>query len=313
MQPLAPSDSDLGSVFIGWGRCPTFTEHNSAGKTVLDVQFSPWHSDDIPDALDNYRAYKMDWVATPWWDPAIAVRQDANGTLVVYASWNGATEVASWAIRGTNHSEGDNAKGLVLATSQRAGFETRLKIAEDEAHYRYLWAEALDAQGNILRSSEVVDFTVTEILSDSYSSAFYKELGLESLSSLLSVWNNGTQATEPAATAADSVDASPSYSSSPVHTRGLSTKALAFLGTGIGISAMTLVAIVVVIIRRRQRRDYNSLNLKESDFELDLDSDDCEEEVDAQRHEGEVDEDSEQSRMAGAKDEDTHALLPKPG
>jgi hypothetical protein len=282
--------------------------------TVLDVQFSPWHSDDIPDALDNYRAYKMDWVATPWWDPAIAVRQGANGTLAVYASWNGGTEVASWAIRGANHSEGDNANRFVLATSQRTGFETRLKIAENEAHYRYLWAEALDAQGNILRSSEVVDLTVTEIPSDSYSSTFYKELGLESLSLLQSVSSNGTQATEPAATAADSVDASPSsLSSSPVYTHGISAKTLAFLGTGIGFSALTLVAIVVVIIRRRRRRDYNSLSLKESDFELDLDRDDGEEEVDAQRHEGGVDEDSEQSGMARGMDEDTHALLPKPG
>ncbi|KAL4735579.1 ASST-domain-containing protein [Aspergillus similis] len=317
VQPLAPSDSDLGSVFIGWGRCPTFTEHNSAGETVLDVQFSPWHSDDIPDALDNYRAYKMDWVATPWWDPAIAVRQGPNGTLAVYASWNGATEVASWAIRGANHSEGENANALVLATSQRTGFETRLEIAENEAHYRYLWAQALDAQGNILRSSEIVDLNTTGIPSDSYSSAFYEKLGLESLSSLQSVSSNGTQAKEPAAADTDSADASPSSPSSPssrVHTRGLSAKALALLGTGAGVSALTLVAVVVVVIRRRRRLDYNSLSLKESDFELDLDGNDGEEELGAEIHEeGEADEDLEQSGMAGGKDEDTHTLLPKPG
>ncbi|KAL4993332.1 ASST-domain-containing protein [Aspergillus recurvatus] len=312
VQPLSPSDGDLGNVFIGWGRCPTFTEHNSSGETVLDVQFSPWHSDNIPDALDNYRAYKMDWMAAPWWDPAIALRQGANGTLVVYVSWNGATEVASWAIRGSNYSEGDNANGLVLATSRRAGFETRLTIAENEGQYRYLWAEALDARGNVLRTSELVDLNVTGVHKDSYPSTLYKGLGLEPLSSFQSIPSNGTQDTEAAAAAADSVAAS---SSARAHTRGLSTKALALLGTGVGISALTIIAVVVVVIRRR-RTAYNSLCVKESDFELDLDGEDSEEEVDSERHgeEGlEVDEGLERSGMLGSENEDTHALLPKPG
>ncbi|KAL4973591.1 ASST-domain-containing protein [Aspergillus desertorum] len=309
VQPLTPSDSDLGNVFIGWGRCPTFTEHNSSGETVLDVQFSPWHSDNIPDALDNYRAYKMDWVATPWWDPAIALRQGANGTLVVYVSWNGATEVASWAIRGSNYSEGDSTEGLVLAASKRTSFETRLAIAENEGQYRYLWAEALDARGNILRSSGLVDLNVTAILADSDSSTLHNELGLESLPSLQPILSNGTRATNPAAASASS--------SALAHTRGLSTKALALLATGLGISALAIAAIVVVVIcRRRRRTDYNSLSLKESDFELDLDEVDDDSATDTERHENdelEADEDPERSRMSRGQDEDTHALLSKPG
>ncbi|OQE14361.1 hypothetical protein PENSTE_c036G09082 [Penicillium steckii] len=160
IQPLSPSIDDLGNVFIGWGRCPSFTEHNSVGEPVMDVQFSPWHSDDIPDALDNYRAYKMDWAAVPWWDPAIAPRQDENGDLAVYVSWNGATEVTQWAVRGSQNSEWE-VSAEVLVTAPRSGFETKLVIGETE--FRYIWAEALDGEGNILRTSEIVDLETTDL------------------------------------------------------------------------------------------------------------------------------------------------------
>lgn len=160
MQPLSPSVDDLGNVFIGWGRCPSFTEHNSIGEPVMNVQFSPWHSDDIPDALDNYRAYKMDWSATPWWDPAIAPRRDKNGDIVVYVSWNGATEVAHWVVRGSQESEWEDGNE-VLAEAPRSGFETKLIIGETEC--QYIWAEALDKEGNILRTTEIVDVEATDL------------------------------------------------------------------------------------------------------------------------------------------------------
>lgn len=85
-----------GHVFVGWGRCPSFTEHTAEGEAVMDVQFSPWHSIEDPIALDNYRAYRMDWTATPARDPDVMTQND-DGVVSVYASWNGATEVKAWA------------------------------------------------------------------------------------------------------------------------------------------------------------------------------------------------------------------------
>lgn len=103
VQPLADGS---GNVFVGWGRCPSFTEHAAGGEAVMDVQFSPWHTRDNAIALDNYRAYRMNWTATPSWAPDVAARrtegegeEDGAGqvTTTVYASWNGATEVKAWA------------------------------------------------------------------------------------------------------------------------------------------------------------------------------------------------------------------------
>lgn len=157
VQPLSwrSDDGELveDNVFVGWGRCPSFTEHTAEGDTVMDVQFSPWHSNAIPDALDNYRAYKMDWVATPWWDPSLALRSTSDGGLAVYVSWNGATEVREWVVRGAM----GNDAGEIVAASVRTGFETRLTVGKGGFGFRWLWAEALDKEGNMLRSTKVMD------------------------------------------------------------------------------------------------------------------------------------------------------------
>lgn len=87
---------DNGNAFIGWGRMPSFTEHTPDGNTVFDVQISPWISRaTMGRALDNYRAFKQDWKATPYWPPNVATKT-LRGAKTAYLSWNGATEVKGW-------------------------------------------------------------------------------------------------------------------------------------------------------------------------------------------------------------------------
>lgn len=152
LQTLPGSDN----VVIGWGHCPTFTEHSASGETVMDVQFAPWPDNTTP-APDNYRTYKMDWKATPWWDPAIAVRENVQGDLNVYASWNGATEVREWIVRGDD--------GSILARSRRTGFETQLPVGP-RVWTRKLWVEALDVNGVVLRASNILDLENTAVLKE---------------------------------------------------------------------------------------------------------------------------------------------------
>jgi hypothetical protein len=229
VQVLSPSSTDLGNVFVGWGRCPTFTEHDSTGETVMDVQFSPWHSLQVPDALDNYRAYKMDWKATPWWDPVIAARKNWKGELVIYVSWNGATEVAGWVIRGAAGNLRVN-RGEIVAKSRRTGFETKLMIGETV--WRYLWAEALDRDGNVLRSSEVVDLDAAElpVASDLYSET-----------------NSGIPDIP--------------------HSEALSRTAFILIATGSGIMAMLMIAGGVILWHRYK----NYSHLSPGEFVLDTD------------------------------------------
>lgn len=170
----ADADADAGpgqlrSFFVGWGRCPSFTEHDAAtGEALLDVQFSPWHSEAIPDALDNYRAYRLDWRATPWWSPSLALMASREGDLDVFVSWNGATEVREWVVRGVvvrsfpgaggtgHHVSMVQGDGEVLARSRRTGFETKLTVSPFGLWY--LWAEALDARGVVIGATQRVNF-----------------------------------------------------------------------------------------------------------------------------------------------------------
>jgi hypothetical protein len=275
VQVLSPVPGDLGNVFIGWGRCPSFTEHTSTGETVMDVQFSPWHSAEIPDALDNYRAYKMDWTAEPWWDPAIAPKLSFEDELVVYVSWNGATEVAGWIVRGARTDKLD--KSQVLATSRRTGFETKLTIGWPE--YPYIWADAVDRKGNVLRSTEVVNLSTMEI---SFASDLYT-----SNSSMF-------QPTE---------DEIWQYVKAGHH---LSKTAWALLSTGLGV--LFLAGVTAGVVMWHRKNNYN--RLEADDFVLgddfDLDS----------VVSGESDDDAEGVRHGGSNadpqsrtDEDSRALL----
>jgi hypothetical protein len=91
--PLATgSQGDLQSLpgggwMIGWGGLPNFTEYNAQGQIIYDAQ--------LPRGEDSYRVYRLPWSGQPTTPPSIAAV--ASGvTSTVYASWNGATTVASW-------------------------------------------------------------------------------------------------------------------------------------------------------------------------------------------------------------------------
>jgi hypothetical protein len=66
----------------------------------------------------------------------------------VYASWNGATEVAAWRILA-----GETPTSLdPVTTAERHGFETKVEIG---AH-RYVAVQALDRSGHTLATSQAM-------------------------------------------------------------------------------------------------------------------------------------------------------------
>lgn len=98
--------------------------------------------------LQNYRAYKFPWTATPTEPPVIlAYAQNCTGELYAYASWNGATEVASWRFH-----KGSSAMLVGGQTSEvnKTNFET---MADLGTFAPYVFAEALDASGNVIGTS----------------------------------------------------------------------------------------------------------------------------------------------------------------
>jgi hypothetical protein len=98
-----------------------------------------------PRGGESYRAFRFPWVGRPADRPALALRSP-----VVHASWNGATEVASWQLL-----QGASASDLQRGPrGPRTGFETKLT---PEAQARSAAVVALDAAGAPLGTSATVN------------------------------------------------------------------------------------------------------------------------------------------------------------
>jgi outer membrane protein assembly factor BamB len=142
---------------VGWGGLPNFTEFNAKGEVIFDAQLpNATFASGIPAGEFSYRVYRLPWSGQPSaYAPAIAVRRTpcppgaqclVAESTAVYASWNGATGVASWQLL-----TGADAGHLTPtgATTPRTGFETTIP-APAAAFYQ---VRALSASGKVLATS----------------------------------------------------------------------------------------------------------------------------------------------------------------
>jgi hypothetical protein len=130
-----------GNVFIGWGSEPYFSEFSRDGKLIFDASFPP--------EVESYRAFRFPWKGYPQDDPALAAKRGPDGKVTLYASWNGATEVASWEVLA-----GSNPDQLEPAGSTpRKGFETVITLDTKEP---YVGVRAKDGSGRVLGTATPV-------------------------------------------------------------------------------------------------------------------------------------------------------------
>lgn len=135
-------DLDDGDAFIGWGSEPYLSEQSATGATLFDAHFARF--------TQSYRAFRMPWSGSPVELPAVATRSLVAGTLTVFASWNGATDVARWALLG-----GDSTASMSVLTSAPCdGFETAIAVPSPLP--RYLAVQARDASGAVLGTSPTI-------------------------------------------------------------------------------------------------------------------------------------------------------------
>ena len=137
---LSPTQGSMqrlggGGAFVGWGGLqPVFSEFDRRGRVVFDARF-------LAEGVETYRAYRMPWSARPAERPR-AVAIATGGITTVRVSWNGATDVSRWRVRGTDTG--------ATVTAARRGFETNLRLS---GRPRTVVAEGLDASGAVIGSS----------------------------------------------------------------------------------------------------------------------------------------------------------------
>ena len=139
---LSPSQGNVQVLenedrLVGWGQAGYISEFSPSGQLTFDMQ--------LPAPTNTYRAYRSPWSAQPGGTPALSA-SSSGSTVTAYASWNGATNVASWRLL-----EGSSSKDLKpVKTFPRTGFESELSA---HTHGAYVAVQALAASGEVLGTS----------------------------------------------------------------------------------------------------------------------------------------------------------------
>jgi hypothetical protein len=131
-----------GDWMVGWGEVPYLTEFNSAGQVVFDAH--------LPSSYESYRAYRLAWTGHPSGRPAVSAAA-VGARKVLYASWNGASTIASWRVLA-----GPSPAALApsATVSPRTGFETAIALPAGAGPL--LAVQALDAAGVAIGVSAAV-------------------------------------------------------------------------------------------------------------------------------------------------------------
>jgi hypothetical protein len=141
---LSTANNTAGNWMMGYGGLPNFTEHSPSGAVLLDGTLGK--------NVQDFRTYLSPWSGHPTSAPSLAVQSGTGtggGKLTVAASWNGATEVASWQVLA-----GTSATSLApVATAPRRGFQTSISLSSTSP---YVAVQALNAAGAVIGRSPAV-------------------------------------------------------------------------------------------------------------------------------------------------------------
>jgi hypothetical protein len=132
-----------GDTLVGYGGgVPAISEYAKDGSLLLDAH--------QPLDMSFYRAFRFRWSGQPLSAPAVLASLNNTGEeTIVHASWNGASEVASWRVLA-----GESPSSLTAqARIPDAGFESSTILPDKHG---YVAVQALAADGRELGASKAV-------------------------------------------------------------------------------------------------------------------------------------------------------------
>ncbi|HXM87065.1 MAG TPA: arylsulfotransferase family protein, partial [Solirubrobacteraceae bacterium] len=131
-----------GNTLVGYGGVPEISEYAKDGALLLDAH--------QPLEMSFYRAFRYPWSGRPLSPPAVLASLNNTGEeTIVHASWNGASDVASWRVLAGEHPEALHAQTVIGADAFESS--TILPLA-----HSYVAVQALDASGRVLGTSKTV-------------------------------------------------------------------------------------------------------------------------------------------------------------
>jgi len=165
VQMLPPHEDGDAHVFVGWGSSAAYSEFTSDGELLCETHFAA-SSLFYFERAKSYRAIKAPahWKAeAAGWDPSARIH---GGTI--YVSWNGATEVAWWALQGmlANSTSGsDTQKHEVWEDADlviKESFETSIELPSSDGTYIAYRVAAFNSEMKLLRYSNVERVSATQ-------------------------------------------------------------------------------------------------------------------------------------------------------
>ncbi|MGH2862829.1 MAG: arylsulfotransferase family protein [Solirubrobacteraceae bacterium] len=128
-----------GHVFVGWGAQPYFSEFSKDGELLVDGQFNS--------ETRSYRTFLTEWKGHPTDKPTLVARSNQGSGFIIYASWNGATEIDHWKVLA-----GSELALEPVGSQPWTGFETTIVV---NSHGPAFQVAAIDRHGNELGRSEI--------------------------------------------------------------------------------------------------------------------------------------------------------------
>ncbi|GIJ85247.1 hypothetical protein Asppvi_004103 [Aspergillus pseudoviridinutans] len=135
---------DSGNVLLGYGSNAAWTEYTVSGDVLCHVHFGPQSAFGAGNVL-SYRVFKHAWTGRPRTNPDLSLyRYEAA------VSWNGATDVATWVLQGSDTRDPNDEESITFLTAvPKSGFETIIPIPAQTSQ-DYLRVLGLNATGQIL-------------------------------------------------------------------------------------------------------------------------------------------------------------------
>ena len=112
------------NIFLDYGQIAVVREFGPDDPSGSDVRYTARFGAD--NLVQSYRGFKTEWHGRPTTAPDLVVEDDGSGCSVGYVSWNGATDVAAWAVFGGRSEDQLSRIGLV----EYKGFETKFAVSQ---------------------------------------------------------------------------------------------------------------------------------------------------------------------------------------
>ncbi len=129
-----------GNTLVGWGSAQYLSEFDRSGHQRFSAHFYA--------PIGSYRDYRAQWYGQPSGTPYAAAAATSSGTTL-YASWDGATDVAAWQVLA-------GPSPTSLTPVARAGFEGFETAVPTSSTQPYFAVQALGSSGQVLGTSAPV-------------------------------------------------------------------------------------------------------------------------------------------------------------